>query len=753
MLPNSVFYGSPDEWLNATTKPYADNDAANKIPPYSTINGGIASGKLSVNTPLDNSICYAGIAEDSPIAQIYCINGADYENPLFDYNGDINFIWGYVDTSTPISRSSGSYSININDLSDESETDKLFLIPQTQDSYPSNNVHGHFTPYVSIIPRNFVLLIYVECDTLQFSDRRQIALDDYINNTYGYSPATHPYITAVHVAPVAGNTLTGDRTFMAINNNGNMALAYNMPYDLPQLNGIYDYWANRGNVKTTVKIWGNTNTLYNNNTYQYVNGKGGAFNTDNGKLTYYKPYGDGDWILRCVASLGLFFTIKRTTAYTGALDDVDMYCGVIDDNGLCHGDYTRGTNNRNQPQYSWTTTNDSTYDPTAPIDPNTYSNTTTFNFIGGLSSMLKRYVLDARAVESLGGDLFKIGDDIVTGESGYVDYDNIILNNFLTNNPIDAIVSLKKYPVRDIPHTGSRHPLKLGKVQIATTGFDMPYSSFMYLFKPIKIFPRFGNSFLDYAPYTTLDLYIPFCGTVQLDPNDVMGHNLDVQLLIDYTTGNCDAFISCDNLVIETVSGTIAIDIPVTGTESATVNSNLTQGILNSKSMTAARKIAPLTGAMKTAGGAVAGGRLAGPAGAVGGAGIGAMSAAKSSFDSKISSIAADYELTHTQAPLRMISAASPVGGWAIDFTCRLIISYPIGDVITSTTPPNLDTAALAKFGHLHGFACLITDKLSSFTGLTIGDINCDNISVDDVSPTEEEITMIKNDMKEGCYL
>lgn len=62
MLPNSVFYGNPDEWLRASTKPYANDNAANKIPPYSTINGGIASGKLSVNTPLDNSICYAGIA-------------------------------------------------------------------------------------------------------------------------------------------------------------------------------------------------------------------------------------------------------------------------------------------------------------------------------------------------------------------------------------------------------------------------------------------------------------------------------------------------------------------------------------------------------------------------------------------------------------------------------------------------------------------------------------------------------------------
>lgn len=745
MLPNSVFYGDPADWLNATTKPYASDDAANKIPPYSTINGGIASGKLSVNTPLDNSICYAGIADNSPIAQLYCIDGADYTNPLFDYSGIINFLWGYVDTTTQLTT---NRQINLKDLSDTNETDKYYLVPQSHSEYPVGNVHRYFTPYVAIVPRNFVLLIYIECDTEQFNDRRASSLDDYINNTHGFSPTTHPNITSVLVAPVGGNTLNDDRSFMAINDNGGIALAYNTPYDLPQLSGIFDYWANAGNVKRTARIWGAPNTIYYANYYQYVKGKGGTFNTDNGILTYYKPYGDGDWILRCVASLGLFFTTKRTTAETGALDDVDMFCGVIDDNGLCHGDYTRGTDNRNQPQYSWTTTNDSAYDPTAPIDPNTYSNTTAFNYIGGLSSMLKRYVLDARAVESLGGDLFKIGDDIVTGAGNYVDYDNIILNNFLTNNPIDAIVSLKKYPVREIPYTGSRHRLKLGKVEITTTGYDMPYTSFMYLFKPIKVFPRFGNSFLDYAPYTTLDLYIPFCGTIQLDPNDVMGHILDVQLLIDYTTGNCDAFISCDNLVIETTSGNIAIDIPVTGTESATVDSQLSHAILSSKSATAARKLSPITGTMKTAGGGVAGARLAGPAGAIGGAGMGLISAEQSAFSNKLSSTMADYDLQHTQAPLKMISAASPVGGWAIDFNCRLIISYPMGEVITNTRPPSFDTAALDNFGKSNGFACLKTNKVSTFSGFTVG-----KIILDGVPCTEEERAEITRQFASGVFL
>ena len=590
MLPNSKYYGNPEDWIKASTKPYASDDAANKIPSYSTINGGITANKLEVNKPLDNSICYAAIAEDSPIAKTCCINGTNYNDPLFEYEGNIDFFWGYVDTTNGIARST-SYTINVNDLSDERETDKLFLVPESQNAYPSNNVHGHFTPYVSIIPRNFVLLIYIECDTLTFSDRRQIALDDYINNTYGYSPATHPNITAIHVAPVAGNDLTGERYFMAINNNGGMTLAYNMPYDLPQLNGIYDYWANRGNVKTTVKIWGNVNTLAYNNTYQYVNGKDGTFNTANNKLNYYKEYGDGEWILHCVASLGLFFAVKRTTAYTGALDDPDMYCGIIDDNGLCHGDYSKGTENRKQKQFNWTSTNDSTYNPDKPVPPTPSTDPITpyqpgLTLAGagtGLWAMTK-FQVEEFITDVFGGEAEKLKEKLI----------------LFGSNPMNAVISLRWYPMAwSSTRSG---PVILGTTEVSKAHqyplINSTASSYYSNSGTLNIMDAYDRNFYN-SRHIQARLWLPFYGFYELPSTILLSKQIELELHFNLPDELAVWIISFDNVIYDFCECSMGIDIPLTGSNAAAITEAKRQAAISIASQiasTAATTVLGVTG-------------------------------------------------------------------------------------------------------------------------------------------------------------
>ena len=737
MIPNTQYYGDSSTWLNATTKPNADDNAANKIPSYSTINGGITAGNLTVNTPLDNSICYAGIAADSPIAQLYCINGGDYENPLFDYNGDINFFWGYVDTSKSIPRTS-SYTININHLSDESRTDGLFLVPQAQSAYPAGNVHAYYTPLVSIIPRNFVLLIYIECDTEQFNDRRASVLDDYINNTYGVSPTTHPNITAVLVAPVAGNTLTGERSFMAINDNGGMSLAYNIPYDLPQLVGIYDYWANRGNVKTTVKIWGGNNTPYYNNTYQYINGKDGTFNTANGKLTYYKPYGDGEWVLHCVASLGLFFTIKRTVAASGALDSEYMYCGTIDQNGLCHGDYTRGTDNRDQPQYKWTTTNDSTYDPTVIIPD--YDDTNHFNPHISTADFNAVYVTNYDNVRKLANELYKAIARKPT-DVQMIDYS---AETFLVTDPLDGIISIRKYPVNTVPNHGTIGYIKIGNYTsdtVQAARFAPSNNQFItFTFSGKKsLNDEFDGSFLDREPYTTAELYIPFCGTIPISVAEYTGHTINVKMAIDYRTGSCTAYVCKDNTPLQSANGQIGIDIGVSGINTATVDGQLLNANLSLKQ--AQRQQFQASTSFFTTPASIAtqifGGGKFGISGAAGS--LGQLTSMGNTFENSWDKRqAAAYELHHIQAPYKSISAGSPLCAAMGEHCCRLTIYRPI-------ISNDYNTEIYAK---TVGFACLKNGVVSDFSGLTIGAINLDGVNC-----TDQEKSMIVKAFADGVFL
>lgn len=743
MLPKSELYGAPETWIYAPVS--AERNTGCKIAAWQTIGNAILGWGanppvLALNEQIDSSISFCGIANDSPISSIHVI---DYTNDRI------------LDTITPpktdwcFSYFDSRYTVTYSTYDEYSNKDNLLLSPITQ--LGDTNIHRFLRPVVDIDPAECIILPSIEAYDGQGGNWIG-SIEDY-ETTY---KTQYPYVVAIYGTLYSRfNTDSAARTpwtFSQDYTGSYVSRLIDYPVTVPEWGDIVNYAAPlgaptaQGTGRNRFVIWGGTE---NSGTFVAIGGNDETLDENLHRLTHEYSR---EWLLRCVASLGLFFAIDEFTAQNGALDNPLMYCGTIDGDGLTHGDYTQGAANREQAQYNWTSTaQDSTYDPTKNVDPNIYNNTTVFNYIGGLSSMLKRYVLNGRGVESLGRDLFKIGDDIVAGESGYVDYDNIILNNFLTNNPIDAIVSLKKYPVKNIPHTGTTpERLKLGKVEINTTGFEMPYTSFMYLFKPIPVYPRFGNCFLDYAPYTTYDLYIPFCGTVQLDPNDIVGHNIDVQLLIDYTTGSCDAYVSVDNLVIETLSGSVAIDIPVTGTESATVDSQLTHGILSSKSATAERKLSPVMGGMKTAGGAVAGARLAGPGGAVGGAGVGVMSAAKSGFDSKIASTAADYELTHTQTPLRVLSACSPVGGWAIDFNCRLIITYPTGKVISTTNPPSLVKSELEKYGHINGFATIDNATMRKYHG---GLVVANTIDLTGISATEAEKELIISAVKEGCYI
>lgn len=726
MLPNPQYYGNENEWLKATTKPYADDDVANKIPNYRDINSGITAEKLVVNTPLDPSICYAAIAEDSPIAQLYCINGGDYENPLFDYNGDINFIWGYVDTPTALSRMAGSYSININDLSDESETDKLFLVPESQSNYPSNNVHAHFTPFVSIIPRSFVLLIYIECDTEQFNDRRSSALDDYINNVYGVNPTNHPIITAVHVAPLAANTLTGERTFMAINDNGGMSIAYNMPYDLPQLSGIYDYWANRGNVKTTVKIWGNVNSLYYNNTYQYVNGKGGTFNTANSKLTYYKEYGDGEWILQCVASLGLFFAIKRTTAGNGALDDPDMYCGVIDDNGLCHGEYTHGSDNRSQPQYTWASTNDSKYDPIG--DPNKYSKETPLPTIRDYVPTYRTYIDDA-LISSQGGYLLNRIVAEVAG-LGTMSWESF----FIGQEPLSNIISVKRIFMSSPPTTQDVFPVQMGSYTFEHVSSKMLVGEWSREYLPtVPIWRRYEN-FMDYEPYTTISLYIPYCGTVKLPCQVFMGHNCNITINRNNRTGLIEAVVMVDNIEFCSLKGDASMDMAVSGLAMAEYitkqkeiqiqKDNLFYSSFNSLMGYAAG--ATISASMENVGGVVTQGTMA----------------VNSIISYLYQSEVLTYQLDHMAPEQLLIQKADSSVAALNVLTPFIFIERPVFE-------DGFDDTAKETYSKTVGHACYRVGNLSDFHGLTV----CGSVTLDGISCTLDEKLKIVALLKGGVIL
>lgn len=482
--------------------------------------------------------------------------------------------------------------------------------------------------------------------------------------------------------------------------------------------------------------------------------KHGDGNTTNQRRIWLERDGDADTELfrKAAAAYGLFFT-DGTPEETGYADlfaaghdadrwtDTNMCLGVIDDKGYTDGTYTKGTDNSTANNFGWKDSTQSPYNPSLPpIPDNQYSDTTVFNSIGDLATMFKRYVISASEVETLGKDLFKITDDLAVGSPSYDDYATKVNSEFLVSNPLDCIISLRRFPM-EIPKDGTYTNIKLGTHTVNTCGYGMEKTAYTYLFEmSTPISPNFGDSFLDYEPYTDYELYVPFCGTIKLNPRDIIGRKLAVQLVVDFTTGTATGFVMSGNLVIETVNGNIAIDIPVSGINAATIASQLNNAIAQretsyySKMSQGFETVKSFVNPLKMGN---------------------TVSNLANSINAETSHQLSDYNLQHQEATPHTIGAATPVGLWAIDLNCRLICYFPTGDVITvQNSAPRLNSK-IYEFGANTGFATIETNTIGAYTGLVVatnpllGSITTQLGK----SLTDEEIQGIISDLAEGVIV
>lgn len=131
-------------------------------------------------------------------------------------------------------------------------------------------------------------------------------------------------------------------------------------------------------------------------------------------------------------------------------------------------------------------------------------------------------------------------------------------------DPMDAIIGLSIVPV-SVPNSG---PLEITVGNIPT-GISANKASAQWVAVDcgsIEIKEHWG-AYLDYAPYTKLQLYLPFIGIIDLDTDDVMNTTMHIKYNVDILTGCCVAFIKCNNHVLYSFNGQCAVNIPFTGND------------------------------------------------------------------------------------------------------------------------------------------------------------------------------------------
>ena len=144
-------------------------------------------------------------------------------------------------------------------------------------------------------------------------------------------------------------------------------------------------------------------------------------------------------------------------------------------------------------------------------------------------------------------------------------FDNILLVN---NSPIENIISLKAL-IGTVATTGTSQTLTLGNV--TTTANAIPCNESITINVGSITLPRKYNNFLDFEPYTKVQIYLPFYGCAMLDSSLVIGRNITIKYIIDVITATAKIKIIHDNKTLYEFKTTCGSDLPITSSNRASV--------------------------------------------------------------------------------------------------------------------------------------------------------------------------------------
>lgn len=144
-------------------------------------------------------------------------------------------------------------------------------------------------------------------------------------------------------------------------------------------------------------------------------------------------------------------------------------------------------------------------------------------------------------------------------------FDNILLVN---NSPIENIISLKAL-IGTVTTTGTSQALALGNV--TTTASAIPCNESITINVGSITLPRKYNNFLDFEPYTKVQIYLPFYGCAMLDSSLVIGRTITIKYIIDVITATAKIKIIHADKTLYEFKTTCGSDLPITSSNRASV--------------------------------------------------------------------------------------------------------------------------------------------------------------------------------------
>lgn len=279
-------------------------------------------------------------------------------------------------------------------------------------------------------------------------------------------------------------------------------------------------------------------------------------------------------------------------------------------------------------------------------------------------------------------------------------------------------------PPAAIPTTGSA-PFTIYGVKPQYNGADITLPVVTgnpdATFGPYTIDRKFGD-FRDYAPYTRVSIYLPYCGWCDL-PSHVVGRQVSVHYYTDIIAATCKAVVFCSNNIIAEAAGVIGLDIPFVADNVGAKMQAVTAGMISA-----------LGGGIQL------------------GAGIGTMVSTKSGNGAKAAlSGASQYLSGYSQMAMAFNENTTEISGKNGDGCClagatNIIIKIVRPKKGAYTTAPYTPPG----YGHGIGFVSQKQVKVSSVSGLLIAD----NVDTRGISgATDAERAEIKRVLETGLIV
>ena len=450
-------------------------------------------------------------------------------------------------------------------------------------------------------------------------------------------------------------------------------------------------------------------------------------------------------LMSTIASLGTFIAGDISTSIN---DDIttgtfttSMYHGNIDENGITDGTWIQGDDIGDLPKFE-----DIDYDPPAPGGGGDEDDEESGDKIPnqtrgftGAANFITQYALTGQQVATFGAGLWTSWTD---GQGLLTDMwknfkllwnDQTFNGSLDISTAIDFIVSLRLFPFDLSQFVGtSENSIKMGTgvFPIDVANVWKLLSTVVYVDCGTVTVPRVFNDFRDYENMN-ITAYMPYCGTVELNPGDVIGRTLRCMYAVDLQSGQCLAVIENNYngemlYNIASISGSMGAVIPVTATNAGQIT---------------AQKINDAVGV----------------AGLLGGMFMQNISRGGNSFNGELISSVTRYGYGMVNDNLS--GALAGISG-AVDRFNRGAVSCPslsggtgIASFFSADTPFIQMRYGIysnpTNYKHSVGQVNTSSDTLGSFSGYTV----CENPDVSSLSCTDDEKALIRSALQSGVFV